>query len=354
MTEQVKRTRTGALKTAYFNSIGLPGVQIQDSNGNNKDDPRNRTSIQFTGDARELFWQDNIFQIDNSSNPPSFSIIRKNETDGTLYSTQIGTIDLSGTVVTNPYNSNFKAGNAISATNVNKPNDINAQSFDILESEDNNPSDPFSVLRTLTEWDDGTRYINRVRITQPNADNKFTTESEVPNAVWNFDLEYKLGDGTKGNLPTTIETNGGTINGSNKNFVIPHPVLKSENTETGEKYYLRHTAIETAGCCVTYSGLVQLTNGSATVDIDAVCNMEPGTFESFTKSTITRMTTNESGFDPVKSSLNGNKLTITCSNPDSTDEVCWLISAHRNDPYSRKNYDSQGNYVSTINQNAYK
>ena len=114
----------------------------------------------------------------------------------------------------------------------------------------------------------------------------------------------------------------GAILANLKLFEIEHPVNSSKK--------LRHVAIESSKADVVYSGMVKLEDGLAEINIDAYAGMEEGTFVAMSKN-VRRMTSNETGFSPVKSVLNGNILSIECEDLMSDDEVYWQITFERND-----------------------
>ena len=43
-------------------------------------------------------------------------------------------------------------------------------------------------------------------------------------------------------------------------------------------------------------------------------------------------TTNETGWDAVRSSFSGDTITIECQNSSSTDTISWMVVAERGDP----------------------
>ena len=74
-----------------------------------------------------------------------------------------------------------------------------------------------------------------------------------------------------------------------------------------------------------YRGSVQLTNGVAQVNLDNRFNMPEGTFAAFNDVTV--FTSNETGWDPVRGSINGNNLTIECMVNTSNAKVSYLVAA---------------------------
>ena len=74
--------------------------------------------------------------------------------------------------------------------------------------------------------------------------------------------------------------------------------------------------------------------------------MTAGTFAWLTKD-IQTFTSNETGWDAVKSSFSGDTITIECQNADSTDTISWMVVAERDDPNIKASEitDSDGNLI---------
>jgi len=126
--------------------------------------------------------------------------------------------------------------------------------------------------------------------------------------------------------------------GSSKSFRIYHPIVEGMD--------LVHACIEGPKIDLLYRGTVQLVNGSATVNIDTDSRMTEGTFVALVKD-VQCYTTNESDWDAVKGSVNGNILTITCKNSSSNAIVSWMVIATRNDSVvlNGTTTDSDGNLL---------
>jgi len=126
-----------------------------------------------------------------------------------------------------------------------------------------------------------------------------------------------------------------------KNFNIPHPIKPDMR--------LVHTCIESPYAGLQYSGMVTFTQGKASVSLDATFGMTPGTFAVLTRR-IRRTTTNETGTAAVCSrfDVKDSRLDVyTPGDPNSSDEICWMIVAERNDEIIKKNTstDSDGNLI---------
>lgn len=82
-----KRQRNGALHTGYFNKIGLPGVQSF-RNGLEAETPWSREQITFDGDASQLFYPPDMFQIEDR-----IVYIKVKKDDGTYARRRVGYLD---------------------------------------------------------------------------------------------------------------------------------------------------------------------------------------------------------------------------------------------------------------------
>tara|TARA_R110002020_G_scaffold79078_7_gene198429 strand:- start:1689 stop:2021 length:333 start_codon:yes stop_codon:yes gene_type:complete len=79
-----------------------------------------------------------------------------------------------------------------------------------------------------------------------------------------------------------------------------------------------------------YTGVVQLTSGNATVNIDNCAGMTEGTFVALNRC-VRAFTTNETNWDLVKGSVAGNILTVESCVADSTAQVSWMVLGERQD-----------------------
>lgn len=140
--------------------------------------------------------------------------------------------------------------------------------------------------------------------------------------------------GVYGRLPFRWENNltktltnfevQGVLSKESGSFKIKHPIKDSN--------YLVHSFVEAPKADLIYSGMVQLDNGIATINIDDEAGMSEGTFEALCRN-ARRFCTNESGFSPIYSTLSGNVLTITAEDETSTDEVFWQVIGERKDEH---------------------
>jgi hypothetical protein len=153
-----------------------------------------------------------------------------------------------------------------------------------------------------------------------------------------------LGYSTNGVYATSVYCVGAlyaaSSNAAVKAFRIPHGLR--------EGYDLIHSSIEGPQYDLIYRGKVELVNGQASIDIDSHYDMTQGTFEWLTKSdSVQTFTSNETGWDAVRSSFSGDTITIECQNSSSTDTISWMVIAERGDPsvVEGEGTDDEGNLI---------
>ena len=129
-------------------------------------------------------------------------------------------------------------------------------------------------------------------------------------------------DGSNGNMAVV-----GALSKASGSFRIPHPLPALTATKN-----LVHSFIEGPQADLIYRGVVTLSSGSATVNIDTESGMTEGTFVVLCGN-VSCFTTNESNWDAVKASVTGNVLTIESENASSTAKVSWLVIGERIDPH---------------------
>jgi len=141
-------------------------------------------------------------------------------------------------------------------------------------------------------------------------------------------------DGSVGINDTTpsyqLEVNGtahvtGVFTAGTKTFVIDHPLQPTEKI-------LTHAVFEGPEHGLIYRGVATLVNGRATVDIDSISGMTPGTFNALAQSAVVQSLQNQDSFFRVKPGpIVGGTFTIECEDSVS-DRVAWMVMAERKDP----------------------
>ena len=119
----------------------------------------------------------------------------------------------------------------------------------------------------------------------------------------------------------------GALSKGSGSFTIDHPLESKKDT-----HHLVHSFVESPQANNIYRGKVDLVNGTAQVNLDDVSTMTDGTF-ILLNTDIHCYTSNETNWDPVKGSVEGNILTIECQNNESNASVNWLVIGERHDPH---------------------
>jgi hypothetical protein len=127
--------------------------------------------------------------------------------------------------------------------------------------------------------------------------------------------------------PSSKLTVIGSISKSSGSFKIDHPL-----PELSETHHLVHSFVEAPDASNLYAGMVDLVEGTATVNIDTAHRMTVGTFEAL-NTLQSWSSSNESGYAPVKCSVSGNLLTIECQDATSTDTVYYEVRGVRKDQH---------------------
>jgi hypothetical protein len=145
-----------------------------------------------------------------------------------------------------------------------------------------------------------------------------------------FDISNGGGSSSR-TTSMTINRSSVTIVGSlskgSGTFKIDHPLESKKDT-----HHLVHSFIEGPKADLIYRGKVTLVNGTAAVNIDETIGMTEGTFVALNRE-VQCFTTNETGWDAVKGKVEGNILTITSQNAESTDEISWMVIGERQDKH---------------------
>jgi hypothetical protein len=118
----------------------------------------------------------------------------------------------------------------------------------------------------------------------------------------------------------------GAITGSSKSFKIDHPLDSMKDTHD-----LFHVSVESPRADLQYRGVVTLSGGNASVDLDESAGMSDGTWEALCRDPQVFLQ-NDTGWSALKGSISGSTLIISCENTNSTDTVSWMVVAERDDP----------------------
>jgi len=119
----------------------------------------------------------------------------------------------------------------------------------------------------------------------------------------------------------------GALSKGSGSFRIDHPLDSMKDTHD-----LVHSFIEGPRADLIYRGSVQLSGGTATVDLDDAATMTDGTWELLCRDPQVWVQ-NEDGWTQVRGSVSGSTLTITAQDGDCTDTVSWLVVAERQDEH---------------------
>ena len=130
-----------------------------------------------------------------------------------------------------------------------------------------------------------------------------------------------------GGLEGLVVANDGSVSKYSGSFKIDHPLESKKDT-----HHLVHSFVEGPQADNMYRGVVELENGTATINLDTVSGMTEGTFVAL-NTDIQCFTSNETDWDSVKGSISGNTLTISCQNTSSTATVSWLVIGERQDQH---------------------
>ena len=122
-------------------------------------------------------------------------------------------------------------------------------------------------------------------------------------------------------------TVSGSISKGSGSFKINHPLDSKSDT-----HHLVHSFVEAPQADNIYRGVVDLVDGTASVNIDTVAGMTDGTFVALNRE-IQCFTSNETGWIAIKGSVSGNTLTITAQDNTCTDTISWLVIGERKDQH---------------------
>ena len=125
-------------------------------------------------------------------------------------------------------------------------------------------------------------------------------------------------------LSKTLDV-AGAVNKTGGTFKIDHPLPEKADT-----HHLVHSFTESPQADLLYSGTSELVDGAAEVNLDEFHGMTEGTFVALNRN-IRVFTTNESDWEPIKGSVTGNILSISCQNASCSDKVSWMVIGERQD-----------------------
>jgi fibronectin-binding autotransporter adhesin len=151
-------------------------------------------------------------------------------------------------------------------------------------------------------------------------------------AFWGTSSAHGLEFATNNNVRMTIASGGtvnvvGTFTAGTKTFKIDHPL-----PDKADSHHLIHSCIEGPRADLIYRGTVDLSGGSAQVDLDEAAGMSAGTWELLCRDPQVWLQ-NDSGWSKVRGSVEGNTLTIESKDTVSDDTVSWMVVAERCDPH---------------------
>jgi len=134
----------------------------------------------------------------------------------------------------------------------------------------------------------------------------------------------------------SINSSGGaifsTVSKGSGSFKIAHPLESKKDTHN-----LVHSFLESPQADLIYRGRVDLVDGLASVNIDLASDMTDGTFVLLCRD-VQSFTSNESGWTAVRSSVDGNILTIEAQDNTCTDSISWMVVGERQDQHM---YDTE-------------
>lgn len=125
---------------------------------------------------------------------------------------------------------------------------------------------------------------------------------------------------------TTLHVNG-SLSKASGSFRIPHPLPAKAETHD-----LVHSFVEAPQADNLYRGQVALTDGAATVDLDAAAGMTTGTFPLLNRD-VQCFIANNQGWTAVRGSVSGSTLSIEAQDASCDDTVDWLVIGERHDQH---------------------
>jgi hypothetical protein len=197
----------------------------------------------------------------------------------------------------------------------------------------------FSNNQILFGWAGGSNYLHAIKSRHNSSANN--TENAIDFYVWQTtDSATSVGSkhvmsvtsagvGINTTSPSSTLSVNGSLSKSSGSFDIPHPVC-------GPTKRLVHSFIEGPRADLIYRGRTSLSNGQAVINLNRECTgngsiMTDGTFEELCRDPEVFVQNNES-WDKVRGWVNGCLLHIECENPNSYNNISWMVIAERKDP----------------------
>lgn len=193
----------------------------------------------------------------------------------------------------------------------------------VASNQNHGPTLRFCTYKQSTNTATGAQFVIGTNGTGTHLDFGHATAGQnvnVHNGINGYNGALKLRIST-----TTVAVTGTFSASSTKSFRIPHPLVGLTTTT-----HLYHTALEGPQADLIYRGVVDLVDGSATVNIDTAARMTEGTFEVLCNN-VSCFTSNETDWTAVKGSVSGNILTITAQDNTSIASVSWMVVGERKD-----------------------
>lgn len=277
---------------------------------------------------------------------------------GNAQQSDLGTLGRILLALTTGTNAQYVQGDGTLQTKAGLP--VSAATQSALDAKANKSGDVFSGLVTVSHASATTARFDRTRPTSEGAqqgglvtlgysnDANFSATMYMTGLVGSYtSCNFRVTWGST-NQFFAMRSDGsftapGAINGSAKNFEIDHP-------SDPLNYDMRHCAIEAPRMEVTYTGVVQLVHGKATVNVEDHFGVKTNAFLNlWIEQEVTNLQIQDS-FDRVKCSrIDGVTFDIECENQNSDAFVVWTVTARRNDPYVRWDgctfTDSDGNLI---------
>ena len=176
-------------------------------------------------------------------------------------------------------------------------------------------------------WDESS---NQMFLTGPDYQLKISDGSNEPFMLRVVSNSLRMHLNGTGDLLTATASGvaiAGALSKGSGSFKIPHPLESKKDTHN-----LVHSFLEGPQADLIYRGRVDLVDGVVSINIDAASDMTDGTFVILCRD-IQSFTTNESGWTAVRSSVDGNILTIEAQDNTCTDSISWMVVGERQDDH---------------------